>query len=35
VVVQQLFPAPNYIDVKILENDGRECRLTGMYWNVW
>jgi hypothetical protein len=31
VVVQQLFPAPNYIDVKILENDGRECRLTGMY----
>jgi hypothetical protein len=31
VTVQQLFSAPNYIDIKILENDGREWRLTGMY----
>jgi hypothetical protein len=31
VMIQQLFSAPNYIDVKVTEGGGREWRLTGMY----
>jgi hypothetical protein len=31
VNIQQLFSAPNYIDVKVIEGGGSEWRLTGMY----
>jgi hypothetical protein len=31
VVIQQLFSAPKYIDVQIVENPGKIWRLTGIY----
>jgi hypothetical protein len=31
VNIQQIFSAPNYIDVRVIEGPGREWRFTGMY----
>jgi hypothetical protein len=41
--VQLLFPAPKYIDVKVVESPGKIWRLTGIYgesrwkdkWKTW
>jgi hypothetical protein len=31
VAIQQIFSAPNYIDVRVIENHDKVWRLTGIY----